>query len=54
MRAYSNEFLEETIKIWQPHSTEDLSLEDARAITENIVELFTFLGELENKYAKKN
>jgi len=40
---YSNEFLNETIKVWQPHNPTPLSLNDAREITENITALFNLL-----------
>lgn len=50
---YSKEFLEKTIKIWQPYYAEPLTLEDAKEITENMVELFKFLIELDKKYDKE-
>ncbi|MCX7661602.1 MAG: hypothetical protein N2Z79_02830 [Candidatus Omnitrophica bacterium] len=53
MAEFSKEFLEKTIKVWQPYSSEPLSLEDAREIAENITELFYFLAELDKKYGKK-
>lgn len=40
---YSKEFLEKTIKVWQPYSPTPLSLNDAREITENMTSLFDFL-----------
>jgi len=40
---YSKEFLEKTIKVWQPYSPTPLSLNDAREITENMTALFDFL-----------
>lgn len=40
---YSKEFLEKTIKVWQPYSPTPLSLNDAREITENMTALFNFL-----------
>jgi len=43
MNKYSNEFLNETIKVWQPHNPTPLSLNDAREITENMTALFSFL-----------
>jgi hypothetical protein len=53
MCKYSNEFLERTIKVWQPYSPVPLSLEDAREILENMTGLFLFLLELEKKYGKE-
>jgi len=50
MAEFSKEFLEKTIKVWQPYSENPLTLEDAREITENAVNLCSFLFELEQKY----
>ncbi|MEW5816239.1 MAG: hypothetical protein AB1798_12690 [Spirochaetota bacterium] len=49
---FDKEFLEKTIKVWQPYSPIPLSLEDAREIAENMTDLFSFLIELEKKYPK--
>lgn len=46
---YSKEFLEKTIKVWQPYSPTPLSLNDAREITENMTSLFDFLITHEKK-----
>ena len=51
MTHYSKEFLDNTIKVWQPYSEAPLSLEDAREITDNVVALYILLSELEKKYA---
>jgi len=40
---YSKEFLDKTIKVWQPYFSSPLSLSDAREITENMTALFNFL-----------
>ena len=40
---YSREFLDKTIKVWQPYFPTPLSLSDAREITENMTALFDFL-----------
>jgi len=53
MFRFSQEFLEKTIRVWQPHSAALLSLENAREITENMTGLFSLLLEWERKYAKK-
>lgn len=50
MAEWSNEFLERTIQIWQKYSSIPLTLEDARAIAENMIELFLFLKKLYKKY----
>lgn len=52
MAEFSKEFLEETIKVWQPYSPAPLSLEDAREIAENMTGLYLLLLELEQKYGK--
>lgn len=52
MAEFSKVFLEKTIKVWQPYSPDSLSLEDAREIAENAVNLCSFLFELEQKYGK--
>lgn len=46
---YSKEFLEKTIKVWQPYCTTPLSLNDAREITENMTALFNFLIDNDGK-----
>jgi hypothetical protein len=46
---YSKEFLEKTIKVWQPYFPAPLSLSDAREITENMTALFDFLITHEKK-----
>ena len=53
MADYSKEFLEKTIKVWQPYSETLLTLEDAREIAENVVNLYKLLFELEKKYDKE-
>jgi hypothetical protein len=46
---YSKEFLDKTIKVWQPYCPTPLSLNDAREITENMTALFDFLITHEKK-----
>jgi len=46
---YSKEFLDETIKVWQPYCPTPLSLNDARDITENMTALFNFLIDNDEK-----
>ena len=53
MADYSKEFLEKTIKVWQPYTPTPLTSEDAREIAENMTELFKFLFELDEKYKKE-
>ena len=40
---YSKEFLDKTIKVWQPYFPDPLSLKDAREIIDNMTALFNFL-----------
>jgi len=40
---YSKDFLDRTIKIWQPYFPDPLTMCDAREITENMTALFNFL-----------
>ena len=49
---FSTEFLNKTIKVWQPYSSTPLSFNDAREITENMTALFSFLL-AENKNINK-
>ena len=46
---YSKEFLDKTIKVWQPYCPTPLSLNDAREITQNMTALFNFLLAHESK-----
>ena len=46
---YSKDFLDKTIKVWQPYCLTPLSLNDAREITENMTALFDFLITHEKK-----
>ncbi len=54
MAEFSKEFLEKTIKVWQPYSATPLSSEDAREIAETMTGLYGLLLELEQKYGKKD
>ena len=51
--GYSKEFLNETIKVWQPYSKEPLNLEAAREIATNMADLFKLLIELDKNYGKE-
>jgi len=53
MSDYSEQFLKETIQIWQAYSPEPLTLEDAREIADNMTTLYAYLHELKQKYDKK-
>lgn len=53
MADYSEQFLQETIQVWQPHNSEPLSLENAQEIVDNILNLYSYLNELNEKYAEK-
>ena len=48
--TYSKEFLETTIRVWQLHYKEPLTLEDAREIAGNASGLMKLLIELDRKY----
>jgi hypothetical protein len=50
---FSNEFLQKTIEVWQPHSPARLTTEDAREICKTLINLHNFMLELELKYSKK-
>lgn len=43
------EFLDETIRVWQPHYTKTLTREDAREITENLAGFYRILVEWQEK-----
>ena len=47
MPKLSDEFLQATIDVWQPYSTEEVTLEDARQLTENMTGFMTVLAEWE-------
>ena len=51
--AISDEFLDETIRVWQPYSKEPLTREDAREIAENFVGLFETLMECAQERKEK-
>jgi len=53
MAEFSKEFLEETIKVWQPYSSASLTLEDAREIAETMTGLYSLILELEQKYGEE-
>jgi len=53
MAEFSKEFLEKTIKVWQPYYPSPLSMEDAREIAETMTGLCTLIFELEKKYGKE-
>ena len=46
------EFLEKTIKFWQPYSKEPLTREDAREIIQNFVGFFEVLMEWDREKRK--
>lgn len=53
MEKYSKNFIKETIEVWQPFSDVPLSPNDAREISENMINLFNFLIKVDNKYDKE-
>ncbi len=50
MTTFKKEFLERTIQVWQPCSSDPLCLDDAREIADNMVDLYSFLIELKQKH----
>ena len=53
--VYKNEeFLRKTIRIWQPYSKKELTLEDAREIIHNTVGFYKLLIKWEMERQKKN
>lgn len=49
MEKFSKEFLNKTIKTWQPYSDIPLTSKDALEITKNMVALFNFLITSDNQ-----
>ena len=53
MGNFSKNYLEKTVKIWQPsYPDRILTLEDARVIAENVIGFFTLLIEWKAKREK--
>ena len=52
-KNYSDQFLERTIKVWQPLYGHPLLKEDAREIAFNTVRLLKYLAKLNRKYGAK-
>ena len=50
---YSKEFLNETIRVWQPLSKEPLTYADAEEITENMVGYFKVLLKIDEELKMK-
>ena len=51
--AISDEFLDETIRLWQPYYKEPLTREDAREIIQNFVGFFEVLMEWDREVKEK-
>lgn len=47
--ADSKEFLDKTLQVWQPHSKQELTHEDARELAQDMVNLVKFLATLDKK-----
>lgn len=45
MTSISEEFLDKTVKVWQPHYKEKLTREDARQMIENVYNVWSLLVE---------
>ena len=54
MTRYSDELLEETIRVWQPSYEEELTTQDAIEILDNTISLFELADELDKKYKEPN
>ena len=52
MSRFSKVYLENTIKVWQPHYSKVLTLEDARVIAENVIGYFELLIDWKTKREK--
>ena len=52
MARYSQELLNKTIMVWQPHSEMELSTQDVIEIIDNTIALFELLEELDEKYGQ--
>ena len=50
--SLNEDFLQRTIRVWQPYSTKPLTEEDAREITANMVALVRYLERLDCEYKK--
>jgi hypothetical protein len=53
MIKYSEQFINHTIKPWQPYFSKKLSKKDAIEITENMTRLFDLLLEIDSREKKK-
>ncbi|MGE4357855.1 MAG: hypothetical protein AB7E08_04815 [Candidatus Omnitrophota bacterium] len=53
MNKYSEQFIQKTIKTWQPYFSKKLSKKDAIEITENMTRFFNLLLEINNRENKK-
>ncbi|MBF0569220.1 MAG: hypothetical protein HQL18_00380 [Candidatus Omnitrophica bacterium] len=49
MTTYPKDYLQRTINLFQPHSDTPLTLEDAREIADNALDLFEYLIELKQQ-----
>ena len=54
MAKYPKEYLEMTIRLWQPYSPETLTLDDAQEIADNVIGLYSYLLELKRKSNQKD
>ena len=45
IHGFSQDFLLETLSVWQPYYEKELAVEDAREIASNMVEFFNILVE---------
>jgi len=53
MADFTKEFLERTIEVWQPGYDYPLTVEDAREIAENMIDLFKLMDSLDKTHEKQ-
>lgn len=46
---FSEKLLKETLQIWQPHSSEQLTMSDAEEICQNVAGLFAVLRKIDER-----
>ncbi len=53
MATYPQDYLERTIKLFQPFSDTPLTLEDAREIADCVLDVYAYALELKEKHEKE-
>lgn len=52
MAKYPQDYLEKTIRLFQPHFEEPLTLDDAQEIADNALDLYAYLLELKERHER--